>query len=73
MRGVGGPLLCIGDLLSDVGESDAGGDQLPSHPINTPPPDFNSSLQPSDLNKLFQVLFHTTHTLYLYSFFLSLY
>ncbi|KAK4708391.1 hypothetical protein R3W88_029316 [Solanum pinnatisectum] len=54
MRGVGGPLLCIGDLLNDVGENDAGGDQLPSHPINTPSPDYNSSLQPSDLNKLFQ-------------------
>ncbi|KAL5704265.1 hypothetical protein ACHQM5_022715 [Ranunculus cassubicifolius] len=24
MRGVGGPLLCIGDLLTDVGEGDSG-------------------------------------------------
>ncbi|KAM3394684.1 hypothetical protein P3S68_003687 [Capsicum galapagoense] len=51
MRGVGGPLLCIGDLLSDVGESDAAVDHLS---IKTPSPDYDSSLQPSDLNKLFQ-------------------
>ncbi|XP_059630775.1 uncharacterized protein LOC132273746 [Cornus florida] len=58
MRGVGGPLLCIGDLLSDVGERD-GGDQpnvetsfspsSSSAPINS-----NLNLQPSDLTKLFQ-------------------
>ncbi|KAJ8541701.1 hypothetical protein K7X08_002517 [Anisodus acutangulus] len=52
MRGVGGPLLCIGDLLSDVGESDAAGDQLPIK--ITSPEDYNSSLQSSDLNNLFQ-------------------
>ncbi|KAK4352713.1 hypothetical protein RND71_028231 [Anisodus tanguticus] len=52
MRGVGGPLLCIGDLLSDVGESDAAGDQLPIK--TTSPEDYNSSLQSSDLNNLFQ-------------------
>ncbi|XP_016498557.1 uncharacterized protein LOC107817269 [Nicotiana tabacum] len=54
MRGVGGPLLCIGDLLSDVGESDASHDQLPPRPTITPSPDYKSSLQPSDLNNLFQ-------------------
>ncbi|CAN4119608.1 unnamed protein product [Withania somnifera] len=51
MRGVGGPLLCIGDLLSDVGESD---DLLLAHSVKTPSPDYDSTLQPSDLNNLFQ-------------------
>ncbi|KAF9608461.1 hypothetical protein IFM89_009827 [Coptis chinensis] len=33
MRGVGGPLLCIADLLSDVGETKVGDQhQLPSSP-----------------------------------------
>ncbi|XP_059280426.1 uncharacterized protein LOC132034171 [Lycium ferocissimum] len=53
MRGVGGPLLCIGDLLSDVGETD----DLNNLPIKTQTPspeDYNSNLQPADLNNLFQ-------------------
>ncbi|CAI9764039.1 unnamed protein product [Fraxinus pennsylvanica] len=52
MRGVGGPLLCIGDLLNDVGEGDSG---VP-HDHPTPPPAAadTSNLQPSDLPKLFQ-------------------
>ncbi|KAL5558374.1 hypothetical protein UlMin_034585 [Ulmus minor] len=31
MRGVGGPLLCIGDLLSDLGESDSNPSQPDLH------------------------------------------
>ncbi|KAL3504125.1 hypothetical protein ACH5RR_033966 [Cinchona calisaya] len=54
MRGVGGPLLCIGDLLSDVGE----GDQHPvtggSHPNRHPPPHSDLDLVPSHLTQLFQ-------------------
>ncbi|KAF7829855.1 putative Histone-lysine N-methyltransferase SUV420H14-20 [Senna tora] len=59
MRGIGGPLLCIGDLLNDVGDD---GDIVSAHspslssssssvsdPKLTPPS--------SDLTKLFQVLF----------------
>ncbi|KAH7861111.1 hypothetical protein Vadar_021739 [Vaccinium darrowii] len=69
MRGIGGPLLCIGDLLSDVGECD-GGDSYnhlmvdsppsPSPPSSSTPsssssfPNLNLSLQPADLTKLFQ-------------------
>lgn len=51
MRGVGGPLLCIGDLLSDVGESDA------SPPLQQPETSSFSSVssfdQSLDLTKLF--------------------
>ncbi|KAJ0753251.1 hypothetical protein HanPI659440_Chr09g0333571 [Helianthus annuus] len=51
--GVGGPLLCIGDLLNDVGEED---------PINSPRPcpveeaadSTNPQIHPSDLTKLYQ-------------------
>ncbi|XP_027094913.2 uncharacterized protein [Coffea arabica] len=56
MRAVGGPLLCIGDLLSDVGEGDqqavSGGGS--HHPQNLQPLDSDPSLVPSDLPKLFQ-------------------
>ncbi|XP_048435384.1 uncharacterized protein LOC103936489 isoform X2 [Pyrus x bretschneideri] len=53
MRGVGGPLLCIGDLLSDVGESDAS----PPPQQHEPSPSsssVSSSAQSLDLTKLFQ-------------------
>ncbi|CAO2826322.1 unnamed protein product [Amaranthus hypochondriacus] len=58
MRGVGGPLLCIGDLLSDVGDAE------PQPQIQTPhsPSSLSSSrlndlqlhFQPSRLSQLFQ-------------------
>ncbi|GFY85334.1 hypothetical protein Acr_04g0000720 [Actinidia rufa] len=62
MKGIGGPLLCIGDLLSDVGDGD-GGDHhhsplSPSSSSSTPSsslPNSNPNLQPSDLAKLFRV------------------
>ncbi|XP_010939397.1 uncharacterized protein [Elaeis guineensis] len=56
MRGVGGPLLCIGDLLSDVADDDGGGDGgvheslPPPSPTAVPP----VPLPPSDLHQLFQ-------------------
>ncbi|PSS31795.1 Centrosomal protein like [Actinidia chinensis var. chinensis] len=61
MKGIGGPLLCIGDLLSDVGDGD-GGDHhhsplSPSSSSSTPSsslPNSNPNLQPSDLAKLFR-------------------
>lgn len=59
MRGIGGPLLCIGDLLSDVGEADSG-DHLPHHhdqPASPSSPHHSHPdlhFQPSDLSKLFQ-------------------
>ncbi|XP_027333219.1 uncharacterized protein LOC113848054 [Abrus precatorius] len=50
MRGIGGPLLCIGDLLNDVGEEDLGNSSHSlSHLNDTPNPD-----PPPDLTKLFQ-------------------
>uniref|UniRef100_A0A5B7BXQ3 Uncharacterized protein n=1 Tax=Davidia involucrata TaxID=16924 RepID=A0A5B7BXQ3_DAVIN len=74
MRGVGGPLLCIGDLLSDVGEGD-GGDHTnletpfsPSSSSSFPSPSLspsvtnsNLNLQPSDLTKLFQENYDHLH------------
>nr|XP_010939399.1 uncharacterized protein LOC105058228 isoform X2 [Elaeis guineensis] len=57
MRGVGGPLLCIGDLLSDVADDDGGGDGgvheslPPPSPTAVPP----VPLPPSDLHQLFQL------------------
>ncbi|XP_052201232.1 uncharacterized protein LOC127807435 [Diospyros lotus] len=53
MKGIGGPLLCIGDLLSDVGEGNDAGDVLKPSP---PAPSSSNSdlyLQPSDLIKHF--------------------
>ncbi|KAK4798872.1 hypothetical protein SAY86_024237 [Trapa natans] len=57
MRGIGGPLLCIGDLLSDVGE-----ENIPPIESMTPPSlspssssrDSKDALQPSDLPQRFQ-------------------
>ncbi|KAF8404140.1 hypothetical protein HHK36_009020 [Tetracentron sinense] len=56
MRGVGGPLLCISDLLSDVGEGD-GGDPSSSLSISISNP--NDHLPHLDLCQLFQVLFQS--------------
>ncbi|OAY23392.1 uncharacterized protein LOC110606070 [Manihot esculenta] len=64
MKGVGGPLLCIGDLLSDLGEKEddvvRASDHHPSHkeagsPSSSSIPDSGDTLQSSlDLTKLFQ-------------------
>ncbi|GKV37648.1 hypothetical protein SLEP1_g45648 [Rubroshorea leprosula] len=51
MRGVGGPLLTIGDLLSDVGEES--GAAPPEH-LPSPPSPSSLELQPLDLTRLFQ-------------------
>ncbi|PON80876.1 histone-lysine N-methyltransferase [Trema orientale] len=56
MRGVGGPLLCIGDLLSDVGESNPDASQptdlhLPS---SSSSPSSISASHSIDLTKLFE-------------------
>ncbi|KAK2983907.1 hypothetical protein RJ640_020203 [Escallonia rubra] len=60
MRGVGGPLLCIGDLLSDVGGGDI---ETPFSPSSSSPTS-NLNLQPSDLTKLFQESYdHLTEAL----------
>ncbi|KAJ0086067.1 hypothetical protein Patl1_08401 [Pistacia atlantica] len=51
MRGIGGPLLTIGDLLSDVGEENVTPpDNTPVSPIQ----DSNNTPHPLDLTKLFQ-------------------
>ncbi|KAF1889388.1 hypothetical protein Lal_00024713 [Lupinus albus] len=71
MRGVGGPLLCIGDLLSDVGEEreTAVSDTLRHQSL---PSYLNNSPSVPDLTILFQVppLPVSTHTLrrFIYSF-----
>ncbi|CAL0317912.1 unnamed protein product [Lupinus luteus] len=52
MRGVGGPLLCIGDLLSDVGE-EGGTAVSDSRSHESLPSDLNNASVP-DLTKLFQ-------------------
>ncbi|KAL7106116.1 hypothetical protein ACP275_07G091200 [Erythranthe tilingii] len=49
MRGVGGPLLCISDLLNDVAEETSG------VPHDHAPPSDDSKLPPSDIPKLFQL------------------
>ena len=62
MKGVGGPLLCIGDLLSDLAEKEeedvvstaAAADRL--SPPSSVSDSKNNSLQSLDLTKLFQVL-----------------
>ncbi|KAJ9166636.1 hypothetical protein P3X46_021354 [Hevea brasiliensis] len=64
MKGVGGPLLCIGDLLSDLGEKEddviRAGDHRRSHkeagsPSSSSIPDSDDTLQSSlDLTKLFE-------------------
>ena len=64
MRGIGGPLLTIGDLLSDVGEESGAAEDLHHHHDTTFPPTSSSSIldsndapQSLDLPKLFQVPF----------------
>ncbi|KAI3784275.1 hypothetical protein L1987_43371 [Smallanthus sonchifolius] len=59
--GLGGPLLCIGDLLNDVGEEDtttANEVISPSHRPNSSPIEAadltNQQIHPSDLTKLYQ-------------------
>ncbi|XP_030928824.1 uncharacterized protein LOC115954950 [Quercus lobata] len=58
MRGIGGPLLCIGDLLSDLGESDD--TATPHHhetPLSSSPSSISSPTntpQALDLTKFFQ-------------------
>ncbi|OMO62606.1 hypothetical protein CCACVL1_22723 [Corchorus capsularis] len=65
MRGIGGPLLTIGDLLSDIGEESAAApDNLYHHDSALPSPssqpssssnfDSNDAAQSLDLTKLFQ-------------------
>ncbi|KAM2274262.1 hypothetical protein ACFX1S_044092 [Malus domestica] len=59
MRGVGGPLLCIGDLLSDVWGGGGGGEAVASPPPQQHEPSpssssVSSSAQSLDLIKLYQ-------------------
>ncbi|XP_038886232.1 uncharacterized protein LOC120076466 isoform X2 [Benincasa hispida] len=63
MRGTGGPLLCIGDLLCDVGEEEAGGTKGSNEtPKSIPSPSSSSASvstlfdvsESPDLPKLFQ-------------------
>ncbi|KAK9167630.1 hypothetical protein Scep_002821 [Stephania cephalantha] len=56
MRGVGGPLLCIGDLLSDVGDGDGGAtSSSPSTSTSSSSnPNPSDPIRGSDLNQLFQ-------------------
>ncbi|KAK1287118.1 hypothetical protein QJS10_CPB19g01783 [Acorus calamus] len=54
MRGVGGPLLCIADLLSDLSASTDGDVQtsLPSISVGS---SSSPDLKPSDLHRLFEL------------------
>ncbi|KAF5450755.1 hypothetical protein F2P56_031082 [Juglans regia] len=60
MRGIGGPLLCIGDLLSDLGDSDGAAPSrhtqtpLSSSPSSVSSPNDTPQSQALDLTKLFQ-------------------
>ncbi|KAF3334947.1 hypothetical protein FCM35_KLT21551 [Carex littledalei] len=60
MRGVGGPLLCIGDLLCDVADDDVisvDAQEIPSSPSPSPssfPTSPPEPFSPSDLNRLFE-------------------
>ncbi|KAF3955690.1 hypothetical protein ACB098_12G126500 [Castanea mollissima] len=57
MRGIGGPLLCIGDLLSDLGESDDTATPHHETPLSSSPSSISSPTntpQALDLTKLFQ-------------------
>ncbi|XP_062099911.1 uncharacterized protein LOC133805771 [Humulus lupulus] len=54
MRGVGGPLLCIGDLLNDVGESDPDTSQPHIHLYPSSSSSSTISSQSIDLTKLFE-------------------
>ncbi|KAJ1688182.1 hypothetical protein LUZ63_019572 [Rhynchospora breviuscula] len=56
MRGVGGPLLCIGDLLCDVADDDVStveAQEIPSSSSASPTSPSEPS-SPSDLNCLFE-------------------
>lgn len=57
MRGIGGPLLCIGDLLNDVGEQEEEQEQGLSLRRETSSSLLNTNAPPPDLTKLFQVHF----------------
>ncbi|KAI4387785.1 hypothetical protein MLD38_000187 [Melastoma candidum] len=52
MRGVGGPLLSIGDLLSDVGGAESLSPPSPSPLLSSP--GYTTAHSSSDLPKLFQ-------------------
>ncbi|XAR55590.1 hypothetical protein NMG60_11035702 [Bertholletia excelsa] len=56
MRGIGGPLLCIGDLLSDVGEGElsASPSSLSSSTPSSSPSNLNLNFHPAELTKIFQ-------------------
>ncbi|XP_041013422.1 LOW QUALITY PROTEIN: uncharacterized protein LOC121256646 [Juglans microcarpa x Juglans regia] len=59
MRGIGGPLLCIGDLLRDLGDTDgAAPSRHPQTPLSSSPSSVSSPMTPLnpslDLTKLFQ-------------------
>jgi hypothetical protein len=63
MKGVGGPLLCIGDLLNDLAEKEEEEEDVVSaaaadrwSPPSSVSDSKNNSLQSLDLTKLFQVL-----------------
>ncbi|KAG0501970.1 hypothetical protein HPP92_002042 [Vanilla planifolia] len=55
MRGIGGPLLCIGDLLSDIGEdhSSDGGSRL-SPPFSAATASSSDAISPIVLPQIFQ-------------------
>ncbi|KAK9069463.1 hypothetical protein SSX86_011367 [Deinandra increscens subsp. villosa] len=53
--GVGGPLLCIGDLLNDVGEEEQDTATATASNIHRPSPTpADRQIHPSDLTKLYQ-------------------
>ncbi|XP_047319927.1 uncharacterized protein LOC124923960 [Impatiens glandulifera] len=57
MKGVGGPLLCIGDLLNDVGEGADDSPFSPSSSSSSSSPTLSAdtlNLHPSHLSTLFQ-------------------
>ncbi|XP_042492752.1 uncharacterized protein LOC122072239 [Macadamia integrifolia] len=56
MRGVGGPLLSIGDLLSDVGDEASVGENLETSSLTSSPSSstVNATLPPSNLSQLFK-------------------
>lgn len=56
MKGIGGPLLCIGDLLSDVGE-DSPAPETPSISKASSSSNLTSTSEAVDLSKHFQVPF----------------
>ncbi|KAK8466815.1 hypothetical protein PHAVU_008G165400 [Phaseolus vulgaris] len=70
MRGIGGPLLCIGDLLNDVGEEHQGhslrheASPSPSslHPNNNDPPPHLTKLFQEHYDHLNSALSGTDHS-----------